>query len=114
MNKILSSKEKLWADRISLFQESGLSRKEWCHQNEIPLSTFSYWNRKLQSESAVIEESNNPVFAKLPSEQDLCPGERIGKSSIIIHLSEDIRIEVGPDCPDRLMATLLRALKAYA
>jgi len=38
----------------------------------------------------------------------------MGKASIIIHLSEDIRIEVGPDCPDRLMATLLRALKAYA
>jgi len=28
LNEILSSKKKLWADRISLFQESGLSQKE--------------------------------------------------------------------------------------
>lgn len=114
MNEILRSKAELWVDRISSFQESGLSRKEWCQQNKIPLSTFSYWNRKLQSESAVIEENNDPVFARLPSEQELCSGEHIGKAPVTIRLSEDIRIEIGPDCPDRLVAALFRALKDHA
>ncbi len=114
MHENLSSKADLWADRISSFQESGLSRKEWCQRNEIPLSTFSYWNRKLQTESLVMESSSDPVFARLPSEQELCSGDHSGKAPVIIRLSEDIRIEIGPDCPDRLMAALLRALKDHA
>lgn len=114
MNEILSSKADLWSDRINSFQESGLSRKEWCQQNEIPLSTFSYWNRKLQTGSPVTESSSEPVFARLPSEQELCSGEHIGKASVTIRLSEDIRIEISPDCPDRLVAALLRALKDHA
>lgn len=114
MHENLSSKADLWADRISSFQESGLSRKVWCQQNEIPLSTFSYWNRKFQTEFPVIGSSSEPVFARLPSEQELCSGERTEKAPVTIHLSEDIRIEVWPDCPDRLMAALLQAIKVYA
>lgn len=39
MNDNVISKADLWADRIHAFQESGLSRKDWCQQNEIPQST---------------------------------------------------------------------------
>ncbi|XCP83458.1 hypothetical protein ABXS75_10180 [Roseburia hominis] len=42
MHENLTSKADLWAGWISSFQESGLSRNEWCQQNEIPLSTVSY------------------------------------------------------------------------
>lgn len=114
MNETLNSKADLWADRISSFHESGLPRKEWCQQNEIPLSTFNYWSRKLQFESSAIENSNEPVFARLPSEQELCSGERIEKAPVTIRLSEDIRIEIGPDCPDRLVTALLQALQDHA
>ncbi|WP_416822204.1 IS66 family insertion sequence element accessory protein TnpA [Enterocloster clostridioformis] len=37
------SKADLWADRFHAFQESGLSRKEWCQQNGIPQPTLGYW-----------------------------------------------------------------------
>lgn len=37
-----------WSERIQAFQESGLSRKDWCQQNEIPQSTFGYWIRKIK------------------------------------------------------------------
>ena len=46
-NDNATSKADLWADRIHAFQESGLSRKEWCQQNGIPQSTLGYWIRKL-------------------------------------------------------------------
>ncbi len=103
MHENLSSKADLWADRISSFQESGLSRKEWCQQNEIPLSTFSYWSRKLQPKSPVAESSDEPVSARLPSEQELCSGGRTGKTPVTTCLPEDIRIEIGPECPDMLV-----------
>ena len=66
-NKI--SKTDLWADRVHSFQESGLSRKDWCQQNKIPLSTLSYWIRKSQSEAPEAERTSDLVFAKLPSER---------------------------------------------
>lgn len=114
MYENLSSKAELWAYWISSFQESGLSCKEWCQQNEIPLATFGYWNRKLQTESSMIGSSSEPVFARLPSEQELCSEECTGKAPVTICLSEDIRIEIGPDCLDRLVTALLQALKDHA
>ena len=111
-NKI--SKSDLWADRVHAFQESGLSRKEWCQQNEIPQSTLGYWIRKIQSETPETECICDPVFAKLPSEQELQFNSPVGTSSITILLPENIRIEVVADCPSRLIAALLQALNTYA
>lgn len=108
------SKAALWADRIHTFQESGLSRKDWCQQNEVPQSTLSYWIRKIQGKATQAESRSDPVFAKLPSEQELRCGAVAGNSPVTILLPENIRIEVDADCPARLMAALLQALKGYA
>ena len=54
------------------------------------------------------------MFAKLPSEQDLQFNGSTGNHSVTILLSENIRIEIDADCPSRLLATLLQALKNYA
>ena len=114
MNDNVISKAALWANRIHAFQESGLSRKDWCQQNEIPQSTLNYWIRKIQSETLETGCTADPVFAKLPSEQELQFNSPAGTSSITILLPENIRIEVGADCPSRLIAALLQALKNYA
>ena len=108
------SKAALWADRIHTFQESGLSRKDWCQQNEVPQSTLSYWIRKIQGKATQAESRSDPVFAKLPSEQELRCDAAAGNSPVTILLTENIRIEVGADCPAQLMASLLQALKGYA
>ena len=113
-NDNIISKAALWADRIHTFQESGLSRKDWCQQNEVPQSTLSYWIRKIQGKATQAESSSDPVFAKLPSEQELRCGAVAGNSPVTILLPENIRIEVDADCPARLMAALLQALKGYA
>uniref|UniRef100_UPI003F8FBEA3 IS66 family insertion sequence element accessory protein TnpA n=1 Tax=Enterocloster clostridioformis TaxID=1531 RepID=UPI003F8FBEA3 len=60
-NDNATSKADPWADRIHAFQESGLSRKEWCQQNGIPQSTLGYWIRKLQSEAAETESASDPI-----------------------------------------------------
>ena len=114
INDNVISKADLWADRIHAFQESGLSRKDWCQQNEIPQSTLGYWIRKIQSGTTGTESFSDPVFAKLPSEQELQFNAPAGNHSITIFLPGNIRIEVGADCPARLMTALLQALKNYA
>lgn len=111
-NAATATKEELWAERIKDFQGSGLSRKEWCQMHEVALSTFSYWNRKLQSGDT--ETYGDPVFARLPSEQEIYSGTLSGHAPVTVFLSESIRIEIGPCCPQALMASLLHALKGYA
>ena len=94
-NDNVTSKADLWADRFHAFQESGLSRKEWCQQNGIPQSTLGYWIRKLQSEAAETESASDPVFAKLPSEHELhFSTADTGKPPVMLCLPENIRIEV--------------------
>ena len=114
MNNNVISKANLWTDRIHAFQESGLSRKDWCQQNKIPQSTLGYWIRKIQSEAPGTEPASDPVFAKLPSEQELQFNAGTGNHAVTILLPENIRIEIGADCPARLMTTLFQALKNYA
>mgnify|MGYP000057884793 CR=1 FL=1 len=41
MNK--EEKAKLWADRIQQYKTSGQTCKQWCAENDIPLSTMGYW-----------------------------------------------------------------------
>ena len=114
MNNNVISKADLWADRIHAFQESGLSRKDWCQQNEIPQSTLGYWIRKIQSGTTGTEPFSDPVFAKLPSEQELQDNAGARNHPVAILLPENIRIEVGANCPARLLTALLQALKNYA
>jgi len=42
------SKEKLWAKRMRAFERSGLSRRAWCAQEKVPLSTLDYWRLRLR------------------------------------------------------------------
>ena len=90
------------------------SRKDWCQQNEIPQSTLNYWIRKIQLEAPETEPASDPVFAKLPSEQELQFNAGTGNRSVTILLPENIQIEIGADCPARLLTTLLQVLKNYA
>lgn len=113
-NENVASKAALWAERIHAFQESGLSRKDWCQQNGIPQSTLGYWIRKNLSEDVAPEDISAPVFARLPMEQELDVPIHTGLPLVAILLPGNIRIEVGADCPARLMAALLQALKGYA
>jgi hypothetical protein len=36
-----------WSIHISAWQKSGISQKEYCRQNNIPLTSFGNWKRKI-------------------------------------------------------------------
>lgn len=114
MKKNTAAKAELWTDRIRDFQDSGLSHKEWCQKHEIALSTFHYWSRKLQAGSQAETSCDNPVFAKLPSEQEIHSAALLNHTPVTIFLSETVRVEIAVDCPEGLMASLFRVLMGYA
>lgn len=106
------TKDKLWSNRIRDFQESGLTRKEWCYQNQLPLSTLSYWIRKLNPDRSESGEQQEPVFARLPFESEL--SKTSCDHAPVTFFLNSIRIEISAGCPAELLSSLVSILKPYA
>jgi len=108
------TKTELWTKRIQDFHESGLSRKEWCQKQQIPQSTLGYWIRKQTKEQTKPEQLDVPVFARLPSEQEISSDLSADGVPVTIYLPGSIRVEIGAGCPIELMTSLIHTLNAYA
>ena len=108
------TRTELWTQRIKDFYTSGLSRKEWCQKHQLSLSTFSYWIRKQTKKSVLPEQTADPIFARLPSAQEISSDLLPGHSPVMIYLSDSVRIKVSRDCPCELLASLIHTLKTYA
>lgn len=108
------TKTGLWTKRIQDFHSSGLSKKEWCQEHQVALSTLNYWIRKQAKELTEPEQVIDPIFARLPSEQELSSYLPSEHASVTIYLPGSIRIEIGMECPCELMTSLIHTLKAYA
>lgn len=47
------TKREIWEERVQRFQDSGLSRRAWCLEHDIPEHQMGYWVRKLRPEPSV-------------------------------------------------------------
>ena len=82
---------------------------------------FERFNQRLQKRNVFVIRCSQSCLrnrscslTKLPSEQELQFNAPAGTSPVTILLPGNIRIEIGADCPARLMTALLQALKNYA
>ena len=111
----IANKQQLWQLRIEECQNSSLSAKQWCQKNKITYSTYLYWARKIRLEAApdpkVLLE--DPVFAQLPSEQDILNAPHKMAAPVSMFLGK-VRIEISSDCPQNLLQSLVDALNHYA
>ena len=82
-----------WSERVQEFYSSGQTCRTWCQEHQVPVSTMSYWIRKLKN----VE----PVSLQL-------------SSSVHIFLNESIRIEIQPSCPAELLSAIIKALRYHA
>ena len=64
MNMTPEDRVEYWGLVMSDFKESALSRIEYCKQNEIKLSTFDYWRKRLSDLNA-FNEDDGSRFAEL-------------------------------------------------
>ena len=74
MEETVHNKEQLWQSRLDACQKSGMSAKQWCAQNHIAYSTYSYWAKKSKA-------SSDPAKGNLPREMvfaQLCKFRFIG------------------------------------
>ncbi len=115
MNK--DEKVGLWSERIREFRSSGQTCRDWCTEHQIPVSTMTYWIRKLKNEknTSVPERDKELVFAKLPSESEIAMRDTPeGTAAVSILISGYIRIEASLSCPPELFQVLIRTLKENA
>lgn len=66
------SKQEQMFERIVQWQQSGLSQKLWCRQNNMAYPTFQYWYKRFRSSA----DEAGPVddFVPLMVDEPLSPG----------------------------------------
>jgi len=77
----MTETQKLWEHRISDWEQSGMSQRKYCTQNDISYSTFNYWRRK---SSPKIKQ-----FAEVKIKDSI-----IDNSNITINLPNGIQLSV--------------------
>lgn len=110
-----TSKQQLWQSRIAECQNSSIPAKQWCHENQVAYSTYLYWARKIRSGAAPEEKVHPeaPVFAQLPSEQDILNLPQRMDAPVSMFLGR-VRIEISSNCPQSLLQSLVEILERYA
>ncbi len=111
----IANKRHLWQARIEECQNSPMSAKQWCQQNQVAYSTYLYWARKLRltpelEQKAVPEDT---VFAQLPTEREILKGLQGTKAPISMFLGT-VRIEISSSCPQNLLQSFVEILNRYA
>ena len=92
-------KSEYWQQHIKGWKESGQTRTDYCSQNNLRLSTFDYWRRKLREPTVPIKLVQVPNPGRL----------QMGNAGIRLIVNQHYLIEVETGfCP----ATLSQLVKA--
>ena len=123
-----------WKRLILEANNSGLSKTEWCRQNNINIKTFFYWQRKVR----LMEAQKALSSSELPSvstgqktaissdfvdmthlyKETTAPTESVpsgnsqsGFAPQLMLLADQYRILIGEDVREQTLSTVLRAIK---
>ncbi len=74
-NQSCKEKEALWRERISRWEQSGLSITKFCKKENLPLSTFNWWKKRFKDEAfepcGFVELSGNTETRRFESKNFL-------------------------------------------
>lgn len=100
---VVNERKELWLSRFTDLAESGQTQRQWCMENNIPISTLRYWIRKLR----IKEERHElaPKWVQLPAE--LPVAEQSGQPHPCLKFYVD---GVCLECPDDLSVSKLTEL----
>lgn len=101
-----------WAKLIETRQDSGLSIKAWCRQNNLPESQYYYYLRKLRlaaCESFPAERQDRPQFALVPNHARVSNSAVPGRSNIKITFSNAV-VEIGQGADEEQVRLTLEVL----
>ena len=94
MNKIIRKRYDVEKMRqlVAGFEESGITQKDYCQQQDVPLCVFQYWRKKLsgvhQQDNVgfrTIEPAVNPFQVELIYPNGVCVSSRQGFDAATLH-----------------------------
>ena len=115
-NMTKEQREEYWQMVIDDFKEADVTKAEYCRKNEIAVSTFNYWESRLQERSDALSESRfvelhipdgEHIAAAAPSANPSTDCSFIPQAVITL---DKIRILVNNETPGSLITTVLEAL----
>ena len=93
------NKSVLWQRRRVQYRESGLSRRAFCKEHHLKLSTLDYWFCRLgkqEREHGLVELDRTSIVLQEPC--------------LIVRISQNCRIEVRKGFDPQLLAEVIQAL----
>lgn len=102
-----------WTKLIQECLSSGLSKKQWCLQNQVDEKQFYYWQRRVREEIYAEQVSATPVelsssFVEVPSLSKV-EEPKFTNASAQIHVN-GCTIEISDSASDEFLHRLLGAL----
>ncbi len=93
-----------WQHHINQSQQSGVSQRRYCQVNELALSTFGYWKRKIGREPEAPIQFYPLVLPNDSSESD--------HSGLTLHLKpKRFRIEIAKSFSSSTLEKLIKTLE---
>ncbi len=92
-----TDKASFWQDHIAAWQASGLSQIAYCEQQQLKLTTFTYWRHKQSRRSRTFI----PVTVATPS-------------SVAVSLPGGVRIELPAGQLEAALPMILRIVRDHA
>ncbi len=111
-NMTKEQREEYWQMVIDDFKEADVTKAEYCRKNEIAVSTFNYWESRLQEKE---NDVNVGRFVELPVPSGEPKTIRYSSQGVsfttqaVIALDK-IRVLINADTPGSLIETILEAL----
>ena len=93
----------LWSERVKACRTSGLTVSQWCKQENIPLSSYYAWQRKLFQ---TITQADAVCFAEVPI---VLPRSEKIMATIRVN---DLQVELHPSASADFISNLVEALKS--
>ncbi len=94
-----NTKQELWEERVKSFRASGLSRRAWCIEHEIPEHQLGYWVRKFNTNPP---ELGSKRWVGIPTASG-------GEPAISIKIGE-VTLAVKSGFDHQLLADVIRTL----
>lgn len=104
-----------WRRTLTEHQRSGLTQLEFCRRNELALSTFQYWRRRLRSVDVETETDVSTDFVEVavrPVAVRARPDATDSSDGFELTFPNGLRLKVPIQVEGRALAEVLWALEA--
>jgi hypothetical protein len=96
-----------WLEHVNAWQDSDLTQKAYCQAHQLGYASFRRWRGIFKAEEAnSVESADEPVRFLSVNVREPLP------STLMIHLPQDLRIEVVTGVNPKLLQQVIEVLRA--